>query len=85
MPMPACSNKFFWFAGPSVTFAALTYMNSWFGVNSTQAAVFRYPQYDASAGLTSAALGITLIWFRRQTLVYHRGLSAHASARQTPH
>jgi outer membrane scaffolding protein for murein synthesis (MipA/OmpV family) len=63
MPMPGSSEKFFWFAGPSVTFADSTYMNSWFGVNAAQAAASRYPQYDASAGLKSAGFGITMIWF----------------------
>ena len=63
MPMPGSSDKFFWFAGPSVTFADSTYMNSWFGVNATQAAASGYRQYDASAGLKSAGFGITLIWF----------------------
>ncbi|WP_235443087.1 MipA/OmpV family protein [Caballeronia mineralivorans] len=63
MPMPGSSEKFFWFAGPSVTFADSTYMNSWFGVNAAQAAASGYRQYDASAGLKSAGFGITMIWF----------------------
>ena len=60
---PGSSEKFFWFAGPSVTFADSTYMNSWFGVNAAQAAASKYPQYDASAGLKSAGFGITMILF----------------------
>jgi outer membrane scaffolding protein for murein synthesis (MipA/OmpV family) len=63
MPLPGSSEKFYWFAGPSVTFADSTYMNSWFGVNSTQAAASGYRQYDASAGLKSAGFGITMVWF----------------------
>jgi len=63
MPMPGSSEKFFWFAGPSVTFADSTYMNSWFGVNAMQAAASGYRQYDASAGIKSAGFGVTMIWF----------------------
>lgn len=63
MPMPGSSESFFWFAGPSVTFADSTYMNSWFGVNAAQSAASGYRQYDASAGLKSAGFGITMIWF----------------------
>ena len=63
MPMPGSSESFFWFAGPSVTFADSTYMKSWFGVNAAQAAASGYRQYDASAGLKSAGFGVTLVWF----------------------
>ena len=63
MPMPGSSEKFFWFAGPSVTFADSTYMNSWFGVNAMQAAASGYRQYDASSGIKSAGFGVTMIWF----------------------
>ncbi|BCF92644.1 MULTISPECIES: MipA/OmpV family protein [Paraburkholderia] len=63
MPLPGSSESFFWFAGPSVTFADSKYMNSWFGVNAMQAANSRYSQYDASAGLKSAGFGVTMIWF----------------------
>ncbi|CAB3763221.1 hypothetical protein LMG29542_04540 [Paraburkholderia humisilvae] len=63
MPMPGSSDSFFWFAGPSVSFADSTYMNSWFGVNPAQSAASGLRQYDASAGLKSAGFGITMIWF----------------------
>lgn len=63
MPLPGSSEKFYWFAGPSVSFADSTYMNSWFGVNAQQAANSRYPRYDASAGLKSAGFGITMVYF----------------------
>ncbi|SAL85849.1 MipA family MltA-interacting protein [Caballeronia choica] len=63
MPMAGSSETIFWFAGPSVTFADSTYMNSWFGVNAAQAAASGYRQYDASAGLKSAGFGVTLVWF----------------------
>ncbi|SAL88128.1 MipA family MltA-interacting protein [Caballeronia arvi] len=63
MPMPGSSDTFFWFAGPSVSFADSTYMNSWFGVNAAQAAASGYRPYAASAGLKSAGFGVTLVWF----------------------
>jgi outer membrane scaffolding protein for murein synthesis (MipA/OmpV family) len=63
MPLPGSSESFYWFAGPTVSFADSTYMNSWFGVNAQQAANSRYPRYDASAGLKSAGFGITMVYF----------------------
>jgi outer membrane scaffolding protein for murein synthesis (MipA/OmpV family) len=63
MPLPGSSEHFYWFAGPSVTFADSKYMNSWFGVNAAQAAASRYGQYDANAGLKSAGFGMTVVWF----------------------
>ncbi len=63
MPLPGSSETFYWFAGPSVSFADSTYMNSWFGVNNQQALASGYPRYNASAGLKSAGFGITMIYF----------------------
>ncbi|HEY1611443.1 MAG TPA: MipA/OmpV family protein [Paraburkholderia sp.] len=63
MPLPGSSQHFYWFAGPSVSFADSTYMNSWFGVNGQQAAASRFPRYDASAGFKSAGFGITMVYF----------------------
>ena len=63
MPLPGSSKTFFWFAGPSVTFADSKYMNSWFGVSDVQAADSSYSPYHASAGLKSAGFGVSAIWF----------------------
>ncbi|HTH62719.1 MAG TPA: MipA/OmpV family protein [Paraburkholderia sp.] len=63
MPLPGSSEKFYWFAGPTVSFADSTYMNSWFGVNAQQAARSGYPRYNASAGLKSAGFGVTMVYF----------------------
>lgn len=63
MPLPGSSEHFYWFAGPSVTFADSNYMQSWFGVTPEQAAASQYRQYDASAGLKSAGFGITMVYF----------------------
>jgi outer membrane scaffolding protein for murein synthesis (MipA/OmpV family) len=62
LPLPGSSKTFFWFAGPSVTFADSTYMNSWFGVNGAQAALSGYPEYRASAGVKSYGLGVSATW-----------------------
>jgi outer membrane scaffolding protein for murein synthesis (MipA/OmpV family) len=63
MPLPGSSKTFFWFAGPSLTFADSKYMNSWFGVSQVQAADSQYSYYHASAGLKSAGFGVSAIWF----------------------
>jgi len=62
MPMPGSTKKFFWFAGPNVTLADSTYMNSWFGVNQQQAAHSQFRQYHASAGFKSVGFGISAVW-----------------------
>lgn len=60
MPMPGSSEKFAWFAGPTMTIADSRYMNSWFGVNATQSARSGYRQYDASAGIRSVGFGVSV-------------------------
>ncbi|WP_366146123.1 MipA/OmpV family protein [Paraburkholderia sp.] len=66
MPLPGSSDKFFWFAGPSVTLADSTYMNSWFGVNRSAPGASKYPDYHASAGFKSINFGVSLIWAFRK-------------------
>jgi outer membrane scaffolding protein for murein synthesis (MipA/OmpV family) len=63
MPLPGSNKEFFWFAGPSLTFADSRYMNSWFGVNENQSMQSGYPQYDASAGLKAVGFGVSVVWF----------------------
>jgi outer membrane scaffolding protein for murein synthesis (MipA/OmpV family) len=63
MPLPGSNKQFFWFAGPSLTFADSRYMNSWFGVNENQSMQSGYPQYDASAGLKAVGFGVSIVWF----------------------
>lgn len=63
LPLPGSSEKFYWFAGPTVTFADSRYMNAWFGVSRTQAAASGYRQYDAGAGIKSYGAGISAMWF----------------------
>ncbi|RDJ97207.1 MipA/OmpV family protein [Paraburkholderia lacunae] len=78
MPMPGSSERFVWFAGPSVTFADAHYMNSFFGVNAEQAAHSRYPQYHASAGVKSVGFGVGATWIFHK----HWMLSADAAFQQ---
>ncbi|WP_322104602.1 MipA/OmpV family protein [Paraburkholderia sp. J41] len=63
MPLPGSNEKFYWFAGPSVTFADSNYMQSWFGVTPQQSVDSGYRQYGASAGLKSAGFGLTMVYF----------------------
>lgn len=63
MPLPGSNDRFYWFAGPSVTLADSTYMQSWFGVTPQQAVDSGYRPYSPGAGLKSAGFGITMIYF----------------------
>ncbi|UIF90347.1 MipA/OmpV family protein [Cupriavidus necator] len=62
MPLPGSSEKFFWFAGPTVTLADSRYMNAWYGVSAAQARAGR-PQYQASGGIKSYGFGVTSVWY----------------------
>jgi outer membrane scaffolding protein for murein synthesis (MipA/OmpV family) len=62
MPMPGSSEKFAWFAGPTMTIADSQYMNSWFGVDAGQSARSGYRQYHASAGIRSVGFGVSANW-----------------------
>lgn len=62
MPMPGSSEKFFWFAGPSVTFGDRRYMDGYFGVNAEQAAATGYSRYHAQAGIKSVGFGVSAAW-----------------------
>jgi len=70
LPLPGSSERFYWFAGPTITFADARYMNAWFGVSQLQAARSGYPQYDPGPGLVSYGAAITAVWyFRKHWLV----------------
>lgn len=66
MPMPGSSEKFNWFAGPTITFADSNYMSHWFGVNAAQSARSGYRQYDPSAGVKSVGFGVAATWMPRK-------------------
>lgn len=87
LPLPGSSEKFFWFAGPTVTFADSAYMGRWFGVTAEQAARSGHPQYRASAGIKSYGGGASAIWFfnRHWFATADIGVSALAGgARNSP-
>ncbi|WP_374992757.1 MipA/OmpV family protein [Burkholderia multivorans] len=63
MPMPGSNEHFFWFAGPTVSFADSRYMNSWFGVNQGASARSGLPVYSSRAGIKSVGAGVTMVWF----------------------
>ncbi|MBD0276180.1 MAG: MipA/OmpV family protein, partial [Acetobacteraceae bacterium] len=62
MPLPGSHERFFWFAGPSLTLADSRYMSQWYGVGVAQAARSGLRRSDADAGLRSAGAGVTAIW-----------------------
>ena len=63
MPLPGSSKRFMMFAGPSVTLASGSYMQTVFGVSASQAAASGYPRYDAQGGLKATGFGFSTTWF----------------------
>jgi len=63
MPLPGSSQKFAWFAGPTVTIADNRYMNAYFGISNHQAAQTHYRLYKASGGFKSAGIGVSAVYF----------------------
>jgi outer membrane scaffolding protein for murein synthesis (MipA/OmpV family) len=59
MPLPGSSERFFMFAGPSITWADHHYMQTVFGVTPTQSIDSGHPVYDAHAGSESAGFGLS--------------------------
>lgn len=66
LPLPGSSERFFWFAGPSVSFADARYMDTWFGVSGEQARRSGLAPYSSHAGLRSVGFGTTAVWFFRK-------------------
>lgn len=63
LPLPGSSETFYWFAGPTVTFADARYMNTWFGVSAEQSARSGYAQHQASPGIKAYGAGLSAIRF----------------------
>jgi len=63
MPLPGSNENFFWFAGPTMTFADSAYMSRWYGVTAEQSARSGLPQHSAGAGIKSYGGGISAMWF----------------------
>lgn len=66
MPLPGSAERFYWFAGPSLTFADARYMSEWFGVGQAQSARSGFRRFDAGTGIRSASLGVSAVWFFRE-------------------
>ncbi|KWR90521.1 MipA/OmpV family protein [Cupriavidus sp. IDO] len=62
MPLPGSSERFYWFAGPTMTLADSRYMNAWFGVSQSQARAGR-PEFHASGGIKSYGFGVSAVWY----------------------
>ncbi|MGO4828906.1 MipA/OmpV family protein [Cupriavidus sp. 2KB_15] len=63
LPLPGSSEKFYWFVGPTMSFADSRYMNTWFGVSAEQSARSGYAQHNAGAGIKSYGAGLSAMWF----------------------
>jgi outer membrane scaffolding protein for murein synthesis (MipA/OmpV family) len=59
MPLPGSSENFVLFAGPSLTFADRSHLQTLFGVTPDQSLASGYGPYSAHSGLESAGFGIS--------------------------
>lgn len=62
-PLPGSSRRFVMFAGPSVTFADRTHLQTVYGISARQAAASGYPIFAAHGGLQSAGFGFSATRF----------------------
>ncbi|HWK43648.1 MAG TPA: MipA/OmpV family protein [Stellaceae bacterium] len=70
------TEKFFVFAGPTVTFADDTYNRHYFGISATQSQRSGLPLYKAGAGAQSAGFGSSMTWFVTDHWMVDGGVSA---------
>jgi outer membrane scaffolding protein for murein synthesis (MipA/OmpV family) len=66
LPLPGSSQKFYWFAGPSIAFGDARYRQGWYGVNPEQSARSGYRSYSLGGGVNSVGAGVTAIWFLKK-------------------
>jgi outer membrane scaffolding protein for murein synthesis (MipA/OmpV family) len=59
LPLPGSSAHLVMFAGPSLTFADRTHLQTLFGVNPEQSLASGYTMYSAHSGLESAGFGLS--------------------------
>jgi outer membrane scaffolding protein for murein synthesis (MipA/OmpV family) len=62
-PLPGSSRRFVMFAGPSVTVADRTHLQTVYGISARQAAASGYPIFAAHGGLQSAGFGFSATRF----------------------
>ena len=67
LPLPGSSETLFLFAGPTLTLADATYMQSYFGVTPLQASRSAYRAYTPAGGIKSAGIGLGATWFFSQS------------------
>jgi len=63
LPLPGSSETFFWFAGPTVSFADSRYMGRRFGISAEQSASSGHPQYSPGGGIKSAGAGLSTVFY----------------------
>ncbi|MGH8319810.1 MAG: MipA/OmpV family protein [Steroidobacteraceae bacterium] len=62
-PLPGSSRRFVMFAGPSVTLADRTHLQTLYGISARQAMASGYPIFTAHGGLQSAGFGFSATRF----------------------
>lgn len=63
MPLPGSSRKFVMFAGPTVTLADRTHLQTIYGINRRQSLGSGYPVYTARGGLMATGFGFSATRF----------------------
>jgi len=63
MPLPGSSRKFVMFAGPTVTLADRTHLQTIYGISPRQALASGYPVFAAHGGLMAAGFGFSATRF----------------------
>ena len=69
MPLSG-STSFVLFAGPSITIADRTYMDSYFGVSQTQSVKSKLPEYKANACMKNVNFGITTLYYLTEKIFF---------------
>jgi outer membrane scaffolding protein for murein synthesis (MipA/OmpV family) len=75
-PLPGSSHKLVMFAGPSVTFADRTHLQTNYGIDSYQASRSGEPMYLAHGGLEAAGFGFSATRFVTPHLMVNADLAA---------
>jgi len=63
LPLPGSSETFFWFAGPTVSFADSRYMGRRFGISAEQSVSSGHPQYNPGGGIKSVGAGLSTVFY----------------------
>ncbi|MGH8301024.1 MAG: MipA/OmpV family protein, partial [Steroidobacteraceae bacterium] len=74
-PLPGSSRKFVMFAGPTVTFADRTHLQTVYGISRRQALQSGYPMYSAHGGLESVVFGFSATRFFTPHLLVNTNFS----------